>query len=132
MALDPLLFPAGSADPADTADTGAYMDRLTGLLKDRPALRFQICGLATEADRQALAETARQAAAKPAQDDETKPAPAAAPVITDDVLLKLAKKRSAAIKRQLVDRGAAPERLFVCNPEIDKAADAKPRANLLL
>jgi len=131
VALDPLAFPAGSSDPA--ADAGPYLDKLTGLLKDRPALRFQICGLATEADRQALAAAAAaQAAAQPAKDGETKPAPAAAPVIADDQLLKLAEERAAAIKRQLVDRGAAPERLFVCNPEIDKAADAKPRADLLL
>jgi len=131
VALDPLSFPAGSSDPA--ADASPYLDKLTGLLKDRPALRFQICGLATEADRQALAAAAAaQAAAQPAKEGETKPPPAAAPVIADDQLLKLAEDRAAAIKRQLVDRGAAPERLFVCNPEIDKAADAKPRADLLL
>jgi hypothetical protein len=130
VALDALPFAAGSAEPA--VDAAPYLDKLTGLLKDRPALRFQICGLATEADRQALAEAARQAAAKPAQDGETRPAQPAAPVIADDLLLKLAADRSAAIKRQLVARGAAPERLFVCNPEIDQAADAKPRAELLL
>ena len=98
MALDPLLFPAGSADPADTADTGAYMDRLTGLLKDRPALRFQICGLATEGDRQAL--QAGQPVPKESSDSKS----AQLPPIPDETLLQLAEARAAAVKRQLVEQ----------------------------
>jgi hypothetical protein len=125
VALQPITFTPGSTQPG--ADARPYLEKLATMLKERPALRIQICGFATAADRQALqqAELAKQ----PPPKDGKAPEP---PSIPDDALLPLAEARAAAIKRELVVRGAAPERLFVCNPEIDKADDAQPRATLLL
>lgn len=125
VALQPITFAPGSAQPG--GDAQPYLEKLATMLRERPGLRIQICGFATAGDRQALqqAELAKQ----PPPKDGKAPEP---PDIPDDALLHLAEARAAAIKRELVVRGAAPERLFVCNPEIDQAADAKPRATLLL
>jgi hypothetical protein len=132
VALDAIPFQAGSATPASSASP--YLDKLDGLLSERPQLRVQICGLASEADRQALLgiETTRRAQASAAEGTYTLTAPQPPPLVKDETLLQLAEQRAANIKRLLVKRGIAPERLFVCNPEIDKASKAQPRVELLL
>lgn len=121
LALSPLPFSAGSAVPDEAS--APYLGKLSTMLTERPQLRLQICGLASEADRVAL----QQAATGTATGNAAK-----AVTIDDQALLTLAEQRAAAIKRHLVALGTAPERLFLCKPQLDPAADAAPRAKLLL
>lgn len=116
LALKDVPFPAGSTEPE--GDQNVYLDKVKSLLNERPKLGIRICGIATAADRTTLGEQVR-AQDKPAE-------------IGDELLLELARRRSGEIKRLLVDRGIAPDRLFVCNPEIDPNADGKPRTELML
>jgi outer membrane protein OmpA-like peptidoglycan-associated protein len=124
LALAPIEFDPGSATLR--SDIEPYLTKLSTMLKERPQLQVQICGLATEGDRQAL--QASQPAPKESSDGKS----AQLPAIPDESLLQLAEARAAAVKRQLVDRGSAPERLFVCQPEIDRSAEAKASVRLLL
>lgn len=119
MALKSVDFASGSADIPEAA--APYLSKLDELLKNRPNLRINICGIATQSDRRALSR------AKTAGGDTTQ-----TPSVTDDTLRSLAADRAANLKRDLVERDISPDRLFVCNPEIDPAADAQPRADLLL
>jgi len=54
--LDPVAFEAGGAALDGTADQ--YLDRLAGLMQERPKLRIKLCGRAVPADRDALAQAA--------------------------------------------------------------------------
>lgn len=116
LALKDVPFPTGSATPAP--DQAVYLEKVVGLLNERPKLTVRVCGVATASDRAELATQAR--------------AQGQSPQIPDDALLTLAQQRSADIKRRLVDQGIAPDRLFICNPEIRTAADASPRVELSL
>ncbi len=114
--LDPVSFPPGSAE----LDPGAnpYLDRVATLMEERPEIRLKLCGKATPTDRTT-------------EDGSTTKEP---PVDNNDSdLLTLARNRASAIKDFLVTRkGIAPERLFICKPEVDNTTDAAHQVEILI
>jgi len=104
--LDPVFFEPGSS--ALKAGDLQYLEKVAGLMKERPRIKVKICGFAV-----------------PGEETEGE--------VSDEALLKLALKRSSLIKDQLVERyGVMPKTLFVCRPDMDRDKDAKPRAELLI
>ncbi len=64
------------------------------------------------------------------KDQQGKPAPR---IVTDEQILAFAKERALNIKKLLIEEhGIDSGRLFICNPEIDDAEDAKPRVDLTI
>jgi predicted RNA-binding protein with RPS1 domain len=138
--LNPILFAPGSAEFDEAAID--YLQRVAAILKEHQAVQVSVCGVATESDRAALsASPSAQAGAQPtAQKNDkehkdktrTQEEPAAS-ASTEAALLALAKNRSKRIEDQLVNVHAiAAKRIIACKPEIDKSAEANPRADLAL
>lgn len=146
LRLDPVVFSPGSRD-AVAGDAG-YLERLAKLMNERPGVRLRLCGKATATDRAALLAEAQEAARPDTQaaaqggtedaaqggaEGAARPPAQPPPAVSDEQLQALAQARAATLKARLVERfGIAPERLFVCHPELDEAADALPRVELLL
>jgi hypothetical protein len=132
LRLEPVPFGTGSAQwPADQSK---YLEKIAGILKDRPGLGLRVCGIATEADRQALLQAAieGQQAQREQEKTKTKEAPPP-PQIPDSALEGLAGNRAEALKDHLVEQyGIAADRLYLCLPDIDGELDAKPRVDLLI
>ncbi len=126
--LDPVFHQAGTTQHETLGSD--YFTALATLMNERPQLRLRLCSRATESDRQALAEIAlQQLREKSKGKKETLPMPQ----IADDALQQLATERATQIKAILVRQHAiAAERLFVCHPEIDSKAEAKPRTEILI
>jgi N-acetyl-gamma-glutamylphosphate reductase len=106
------------------------------ILKEHPKVQVVVCGVATESDRAALSgsPSAQVGESDKAYKDKTAPQKEpAASASTDAALLALAKNRSKSIKDQLVKAHAiAVKRIIGCESEIDKGADARPRADLAI
>ena len=139
--LDPVKFPAND-NRLDNEDRD-YLATTLKLLDSRPKMNLKICAKATVDDLQALRlQLRKQTPATTAKPPEPPGAtPGASPSATpgekptpqeQEKLLSLARQRGDVIKRYLVEGGADPGRLFLCNPEIDQDKDAKPRAELLI
>jgi hypothetical protein len=108
--LNPIIFEPGNDDLDETAID--YLQRVAAIMKEYPAVRVSVCGVATESDRAAMRANAP---------------------IEDSALLELAKNRTKSIEDQLVkshDIGA--DRIVACRPEIDGNLKSKPRADLEL
>ncbi len=105
MRLEPIRFAAGSAEL--DADPLAYVERIAGMMGERPEMRVTLCGIATEADRGAL-----QAAGKPFEGESP--------------VLELAAARANAVRKLLAERKVPADRLFSCNPKLETGADAEP------
>lgn len=115
LRFEPVPFEAGSAELG--GDARAYLDRMAGLLAERPQARFVVCGRAVPADREALAP------------DDGEPAAA------EDLrqrLLALAERRTYAVTGYLVDAGIDGQRLVPCNPSVDNTEGAAPRTTISL
>jgi hypothetical protein len=111
--LQPVNFAAGAAQPA--AETDGYLEKVAGIMKDRPEINIKICGLAVAADRVALG-----GAVAADEKDKSGATDKAAAAVTDEQLLELATKRAAFVKDRLVIKyGASASRLVACTPEID-------------
>ena len=133
--LDPVEFPAGSAEP----DPGKlpYLKKLGDVLSGRPQLRLKLCGIASNTDRELLIQKRIQelraqlkAAGKPDADKELAKQSQTIS-IPDDELLALAKQRAESIKQKLVNEyQIGADRLFICNPEIDTSEKGKPRVDI--
>jgi hypothetical protein len=127
LPLDPVVFEAGGTEI--TGKDPDYLGKIAGMLKERQGLRLRICGKAIESDREVLFQRAYKQARSAAAGIK----PTEKPPIADEALLALAKERSETVKAYLVnEQGIAPDRLFICNPEIDKAEQAKPHSDILL
>lgn len=132
--LEPIRFVAGGE--AVTPDSLDYLGKLGELLKQRPRLAVRLCGRAVDSDRTVLA------AGQPLPDPGTggkeprkggNDAAVPPPQVSDEALLELAATRSSALKDRLVSEyGVPPERLYICNPEIDPDAAAEPRVELMI
>jgi hypothetical protein len=106
VAFDPVDFEPGSKTlPASSSE---YLEKISTLLKSRPGIELQICGVATMT--------------------EFKEPPKDVPL--EDALTKLAGARAFAIKDALIKNGVEEGRLLTCLPAIDKKADAKPRVDI--
>jgi len=100
--LDPVTFPAGQA--VLTPETRDYLAKVGKLLQERQNLRVKLCGKAVPQDG-----------------------------LTGDAALALAKQRAEALKDYFANQhGIATDRLFLCDPELDTDAEAKPRVDLAL
>ena len=126
--LDPVVF-----EPASTAidyERFEYLDKVAGILKNRPEVNIKLCGVAVESDRVAFRERAVGSDGKGTQSGS---APQAMPPISDDQLLLLANQRAAAVEEYLINRqDVNPGRLVACQPRMDADAAAKPRVDLLI
>lgn len=110
--LAPVMFSPGTSEP-DVQELQAYLDKVRALMSSKSALRLTICGRATAADAKAL--RARDEAS-----DET-------------ALLNLADRRARRIRQLLLENyDLPPERLFLCQPDIDKEEQASARVDMLL
>ena len=118
--LDPIAFEPGSAILDDKARD--YIDHIATLMGERPELRVNLCGWAAPADRGALAPQTAEG--------RTRRRP---PAVDDAVLLDLARDRAERVKERLTaGHGVAPERLFLCRPELDPDTEARPRVEPLI
>jgi hypothetical protein len=141
--LEPVKFVAGTAevDPANQD----YVEKLAAILNDRPEARIRVCGIAAQVPDQAavLAQGSDDGSERPppstpdeAEEESYASTPAAAGAtvaqLPAEQLEALARARSMAIKDYLVARhGIKDDRILICHPEIDKTAEAKPRAEIL-
>jgi len=131
--LDPVVF-----TPASTAIEYArfeYLDKVAGILKERPEVNIKLCGVAVEADRVAFQEQASTAAGGDGKEKQAEAAPEPAPAlaISDDRLIALADQRDAAVKEYLIaTHGVNAGRLVACQPQIDADTAAEPRVDLLI
>ena len=141
MRLDPVIFAPGSATLEDSALQ--YLERVAELMKNRPKMRVNLCGKATETDRVALSGKKSAApepqkspagrSGKEPQGTQAVKTPEPEESALDDSLRSLASQRALAIMAHLVNQnGIERRRLFVCSPEIDTGSDAKPRVELLI
>ena len=102
LRLDPVPFPAAKATPAPA--TRDYLEKVGKLLQKRAKLRLKLCGKAVPRDG-----------------------------VSGEAALALANKRAEGLKDYFVKQyGIASDRLFLCDPELDKGADAQPRVDLTL
>jgi hypothetical protein len=136
--LNPILFAPGSAElDASAID---YLKRVGTILNEHSQVQVVVCGVATESDRSALsgsppagagAQPTTPKSGKGDQDKTRSQEEPATSASTDAALLELAQERSKHIKDQLVNsHGITAKRIIGCESEIDKGADAKPRADL--
>lgn len=108
--LDPVFFPPGGILIAES-QTG-YLDRVAGLMKERPGIVIKICGIAVRDEAAANGGEGKAA---------------------DEALSALASIRAGLVKDYLVEKHAIdPGRLFLCNPEIEGEKGSKPRVELLI
>jgi len=114
--LQPVGFAAGEVEPK--AEVDGYLEKVAGILKDRPEVNIKICGLAVAADRVAMGGVAEDSKAKSEASGK------AAVAVSDQQLLELAKQRAAFVKDRLVIKyGVTAGRLVACTPEIDGSED---------
>jgi hypothetical protein len=125
--LDPVVFSPASAE-IDAARYD-YLDKVAGIIAQRPNINVRLCGVATAADRTALQERALAAGAE----REKKKSEQQVPPISDEQLVEIADQRDAAIEEYLISKhGIKPGRLVACQPAIDAKPEAEPRVDLLI
>jgi outer membrane protein OmpA-like peptidoglycan-associated protein len=128
VSLDPISFAPAQTDL--DARQQEYLDKIAALLQERPDIALNICGLASEQDRQALlADGNKQQAAGQPKD---KPDTAAVSEVANERLLELATQRGELVKQELIRRGIAVGRLFDCHPNMDGADTNPSQVNLFL
>ena len=132
--FEPVLFNAGESQP--TGEHVEYLNKISGLLKKRPALGLTLCGVATAQDEIALTPSP-EAALIDAVPSATTSTIDSAPVtlvtlVTEESLLALAKARADAVKTSLTSQGADVQQLFDCRPSIERADDSLPRVEVML
>lgn len=124
--LEPVVFSAAETRLSD--EHQQYLNKIAALLQERPNIELNICGLASEADRQALLAKQQQTEQGTAKQ---KTASATEVVsVTNEQLLELANERSRLIKELLIGQGIDAGRLFSCHPNME-AAETNPAQVLL-
>ena len=115
--LKPVTFGPGSV--VHMEESYDYLEKVAGILKNRPGVNVKICGLAVDEDRPEIA-------LKPASKDREDPE-------GEQKLLTLAKQRAAAVKDHLVEEhGVTASRLVACQPHIGEDNEDVPRVDLLI
>ncbi len=154
LGFPPIAFSAGEAGLSGDQQQG--LDKLAGLMGQRPGIKLNVCGVATASDWAAIgpkivAEKAKAAAEKkeidtgPAQTAvaEKKNGDRAVAAKPDDkplagepdreALAKLATERSRAVKLYLVkQKGVTAKRLFECRAKVALKGEETPRVDLSL
>ncbi len=122
LKLEPVTFAA--ADQGLSPQANDYLEKIAGLLRQRPELQIKLCGVATPADQAAL----DAAAAAGDAGDAPSPANADGQVPT---LRELAEGRARNVKSLLVEKhGISSGQLFLCAPEIREDDDEPPSVNM--
>jgi hypothetical protein len=126
--LQPVVFEAGTA--VNMEDSYGYLEKVAGILKDRPEVNVKICGLAVEEDRPVLAMQSAGKEKGAAEKDKKE----TGATVSDEQLLELARQRAAAVKDHLVaEHAVTASRLVACQPHIDDEGDeGVPRVDLLI
>ena len=112
--FDPVEFIAGDGELDD--NYALYLDKLSTLLKERPKLEMNICGIPSELDRQALSSQQQDKSVE----------------ITNDHLIQLAEQRGQVVKSYLIEAGIDAGRLYTCHPEMTEAEMQSPIVELHL
>ncbi len=132
----PLAFGAGDDDLSGEAT--AYLDKIAGLMRDRPALTITFCGVSSIEDLQYMraqvvsptAETIEAGAEAPEGSDV---APVTALPTFDAERIQLAQSRGNAVHDYLTGKHAIDaERLFRCRPEVEEQDGDGPRVEITL
>ncbi|MCV6590854.1 MAG: DUF748 domain-containing protein [Marinobacterium sp.] len=119
ITLQPVAFSAGTA--VLSADMRGYIDKLSGMLIQRPAMRLRLCGNAVKRDHDQLLTqllAANKKREKPLADEVIQ-------TQLTEQLQTLAEQRSEAVKAALAEQ-TDKKRLFICYPQVDSSSDADP------
>lgn len=115
--LQPIDFDAGQTTLSKTMQD--YLGKVNTLLGERKGVQIKVCGLANEADRNALlAALATSAQTKPAADQSVKKP---ADLVNDAQLMALADERGKTIKRFLLTLGTSTDQVILCQPKLSDA-----------
>ena len=102
LRLDPVPFVSGETNPLPA--TQDYLAKIGKLLGDRQNLRLKLCGKAVARDE-----------------------------LSDEAAKALASRRAEVLKDFFTNQyGIATDRLFLCEPELDRNAEAQARVELVL
>jgi hypothetical protein len=120
--FDPVAFEPGARSLSELGTS--YLDKLAGLLLERPRLHLTFCGVAAVQD---------VAAAEAVEGDGSASADGAPAVVDEAALLELARARGSAVHDYLIDvRGIPAARLFRCHPEYEAESEEGPRVEIML
>ena len=101
-------------DPGETelnSHAKKYLEKIAGLMKERPGISITLCGSATEMDRKELRDR-----------NVNK---------LEEKLIQLADQRGDTVKNFLISQhGIAADRFFNCQPEVTKDESAQPEVKL--
>ena len=101
------------------ADARQYLEKVAGVLENRPQINIKLCGVAVDED----------------QIYEPVDAAEGSEVVADETVLKdLAQQRASVVKEYLVESFAvSASRLAVCLPQLEQGdTGAVPRTDLLI
>ncbi|MDX1335244.1 MAG: DUF748 domain-containing protein, partial [Gammaproteobacteria bacterium] len=125
--LDPIIYEPSANELTD--DMALYLEKISGLMKERPGIELRICAHATEADRKELARRILDEKRYLKKDEPTMEQ--AREVVADDLLITLAEDRMFSIKDILIEQHEIPQdRLQTCLPKLDANIDAAPMVDL--
>lgn len=109
LRLESVRFEAGEAELNDRAKS--YLEKIAGLMKDRPGISITLCGNATDKDRKVLRKR-----------NVNK---------LEEELVLLAEQRGDKVKEHLTgEYGISAERFFDCQPEVTSDESAHPEVKL--
>jgi len=127
VSLDPIFYEPGVIELK--SDMALYLEKISGLMKERPGVELNICASATEADRKAMARIILDEKRYLKKDEPT--LEQAREVVADDILITLAEDRMFSIKDILIEQHEIPQhRLQTCLPKLDANIDAAPMVDL--
>jgi len=123
--FEPLQFTAGSAELTD--DNKGYLNKLATLMQERPKLVLNICGRASEQDRNAVLQQSQENTDGQQTEKNT-----VVPEATNAQLLQLATERTNRSKDWLVKSGVKSDRLFACYSDMEGVEKNAPIVDLSL
>jgi len=136
ISLDPVVFEPGKTTL--TEDNRDYINKLAGIMKERPVVRVQLCGLAVKTvdiaglQQKALEDITGKRAKYKKTDKKDKEKKPEAPPVTKKNLEDLARERAKAIENILVSKhGIDNSRIFICHPKIETVNNNNPRVELI-
>jgi len=129
--LAPVSFSPGNA--VQQVGSHDYLDKVAGILNNRPELDIKVCGVVNEIDRATLAAQSVAAVVDRPADKQGGQLPVEPVRIGDEQLLDLASQRAAAVTDYLVSKHSiSASRLVACQPSIDSTPAGKGRVDLLI
>lgn len=103
--LDPIIFIAGESSLSEQQRN--YIDKVAGLMTERPNLSLNICATANEADHIPVAESEPDSKAQ----------------VPIDELIDIARKRGKNVKRRFISQSIQSRRLLLCQAKYQPKAD---------